>query len=102
MSTRIAVARTHDVPEGAGVVVEAGGKLVALFNDGGRFYALDNTCLHRGGPIGQGDLDEGIVTCPWHGWQYDVATGRHILDRSIGLRSYPVVIEEGRIHLEID
>ena len=49
---------------------------VALFNIGGRFYAISNTCAHEGGPLSQGVLEKTIVTCPWHGWQYDVRNSR--------------------------
>ncbi|MCH7824760.1 MAG: Rieske (2Fe-2S) protein [Acidobacteria bacterium] len=75
MSDFISVAKLTDVPSGEGRVVEAGGVAIALFNVDGTFHALDNTCLHRGGPLGDGVCADGTVTCPWHGWQYDMATG---------------------------
>ena len=49
---------------------------VALFNIDGRFYAISNMCAHEGGPLSQGALEKTIVTCPWHGWQYDVRNGK--------------------------
>jgi len=64
---RTKIAETKDLPPGSGTIVEAGGRTLALFNVDGTFYAIDNTCLHRGGPLGEGDLDDTIVTCPWHG-----------------------------------
>jgi nitrite reductase/ring-hydroxylating ferredoxin subunit len=93
MAHYVRVAGASDVPPGSGAVVDAGGRAVALFNVGGRFYALDNTCLHRGGPVGEGDLDGTIVTCPWHGFQYDVTTGRNVFDPEVGLETYPVRVE---------
>ena len=48
------------------------GRVIALFNVDGTFYALDGVCPHQGGPLGQGTLEGCIVTCPWHGWQFDV------------------------------
>ncbi|MBI2461390.1 MAG: Rieske 2Fe-2S domain-containing protein, partial [Candidatus Rokubacteria bacterium] len=69
------VAEIADLAPGQGRVVEVEGKAIALFNVDGAFYAIDNTCLHRGGPLGEGELDGAVVTCPWHGWCYDVTTG---------------------------
>jgi nitrite reductase/ring-hydroxylating ferredoxin subunit len=86
----VRVASVVDVPPGAGKVVHAGGKALALFNVDGTFYALDNTCLHRGGPVGEGDLDGVVVTCPWHGFQYDVTTGKNVFDPEVGLQTFPV------------
>jgi nitrite reductase (NADH) small subunit/3-phenylpropionate/trans-cinnamate dioxygenase ferredoxin subunit len=93
----VVVARAEDVPPGTGAVVEAGGRALALFNVGGSFYALDNTCLHRGGPVGEGELDGTVVTCPWHGFQYDVTTGRNVFDPDVGLRSFEVLVSEGDV-----
>ena len=91
----VRVASVADVEPGTGKVVEAGGRAVALFNVDGTFYAIDNTCLHRGGPVGEGDLDGVVVTCPWHGFQYDVTTGRNVFDPEVGLATYPVrVVDE--------
>ena len=97
MPTFVAVARAEDVPAGTGKVVRAGDKLLALFNVGGTFYALDNVCLHRGGPVGEGDLDGDIVTCPWHGFQYDVRTGRNVFDPSVGLETFPAEVRAGEV-----
>ncbi len=101
MSLLVTVARASELAPGEGKVVEAGGKLFALFNVDGAFYAVDNTCLHRGGPIGEGDLEGTTLTCPWHGWQYDVTTGRHLLDPTVGLRTYPVTVEDGEVRIEV-
>ena len=69
------VAGVDDLKDGEGKVCQANGKQIALFKHGGNFFALDNTCLHRGGPLGEGMLDGDSVVCPWHGWQYDLKTG---------------------------
>lgn len=95
------VAKVEDVPPGSGAVVDARGRALALFNVEGAFYALDNTCLHRGGPVGDGDLDGTVVTCPWHGWQYDVTTGRNVFDREIGLQAYPVRVVAGEVQVAL-
>ena len=57
MASFVKVAKVADVPEGSAKLVEAGGKQIALFNAGGKFYAIDNTCKHRGGPLAEGELD---------------------------------------------
>jgi nitrite reductase/ring-hydroxylating ferredoxin subunit len=93
----VRVAAVGDVPPGTGAVVEANGRRVALFNVDGAFYALDNTCLHRGGPVGEGDLDGVVVTCPWHGFQYDVTTGRNMFDPQVGLQTFPTRVEDGDV-----
>jgi len=68
--------------------VQVGSTAVALANVGGSFYAVNNTCLHRGGPLGEGPLEGKVVTCPWHGWQYDVTTGKTIMNPNAGVACY--------------
>ena len=60
-------ANLSEVPAGTIKEVQLGGKAVALANVGGTFYAINGTCLHRGGPLGQGLVEGTVVTCPWHG-----------------------------------
>ena len=101
MADYVTVALVDDVPPGTGKVVQAGGRLLALFNVEGRFYALDNTCLHRGGPVGEGDLDGTVVTCPWHGFQYDVTTGRNVFDPDVGLETFPLRVADGEVQIAV-
>lgn len=95
----VRVAAVADVAPGTGAVVQADGRAIALFNVDGSFYAMDNTCLHRGGPVGEGDLEGVVVTCPWHGFQYDVTTGRNILDPDVGLETFEVRVEDGDVYV---
>ena len=69
------VASVEQVAPGQGKICEVGDHQVALFNVAGKIVACNNVCPHRGGPLGEGDLAGTIVTCPWHGWQFDVVTG---------------------------
>ncbi len=101
MADFVRVAAVDDVPPGSGKVVHAGGRLLALFNVDGAFYALDNTCLHRGGPVGEGDLEGVVVTCPWHGFQYDVTTGRNVFDPEVGLETFPVRVADGAVEIAV-
>jgi len=73
-------ANLSEVPSGTIKEVQVGGKPVALANVAGTFYAINGTCLHRGGPLGQGVLEGTVVTCPWHGWQFDVTTGKAVMN----------------------
>ena len=91
--TQVRVASKAEIPVGGSKVVEAGGKTIALFNSGGMFYAIDNTCVHRGGPLGEGNLTGTTVTCPWHGWEYDVASGVCQTDPSTKVQAFSVKVE---------
>jgi nitrite reductase/ring-hydroxylating ferredoxin subunit len=88
----IRTAKTAEIPPGTIREFQVEGKAVALANVGGKFYAINNTCLHRGGPIGQGPLAANLVTCPWHGWQYDVTNGKVNQNPAVGVDCYPVEV----------
>ncbi len=75
------VASTADLAPGAAKCVEVAGKKIALFNLEGSFYAIDDTCTHRGGPLSEGEVSGEEVTCPWHGAIYNIKTGA-VLGRS--------------------
>src|SRR4029078_1543856 len=75
MGEFVRVAGTAAVKPGSGIVAEVNGKILAVFSVDGAFHVIDNTCIHRGGPLGEGDLVGHVVTCPWHGWEYDVRSG---------------------------
>ncbi len=93
MADFVRVAGTSDIAPGSGMVAEANGQSIAVFNVDGTYYAIDNTCVHRGGPLGEGDLDGEVVTCPWHGWQFNVKTGVSVNNPSACVKSYPVKVE---------
>src|SRR5437762_5881992 len=89
----VKVAGAGDVAPGSGVVAEVKGQSVAVFNVDGTYYAIDNTCVHRGGPLGEGELEGDIVTCPWHAWQYNVRTGVSTTNSSASVKTYQVKVE---------
>ncbi|HJR18612.1 MAG TPA: Rieske 2Fe-2S domain-containing protein [Actinomycetota bacterium] len=101
MPEYVRVAAVDDVPPGSGKVVHAAGRALGLFNVEGAFYAIENTCLHRGGPVGEGDLEGVVVTCPWHGFQYDVTTGRNVFDPEVGLETFPVRVSDGEVEVAV-
>ncbi len=88
----IRTAKTAEIPSGTIREFQVDGRAIALANVGGKFYAINNTCLHRGGPIGQGPLQGNVVTCPWHGWQYDVISGKVNQNPAVGVDCYPVEV----------
>jgi nitrite reductase (NADH) small subunit len=93
MGEFVRVTGTTDVKSGQGIVVEVNGKTLAVFNVDGAFHAIDNTCIHRGGPLGEGDLEGSVVTCPWHGWQYDVTTGACVANPAAKVERYEVQVD---------
>ena len=99
--TRVRVAGAGDVKPGEGRVVDVAGRTVALFNVAGRYYAIDNACPHRGGPLGEGDLDGGVVACPWHAWRWDVTTGANTNNPAVKVACFAVIEEGGGIFVEV-
>lgn len=95
------VADAADVPPGQGRVVDVAGRSLALFNTGSGYYAMDNACVHRGGPLGEGDLDGTTVTCPWHGWRWSVVTGENANNPSVKAACYPVTLVEGQVWVDL-
>lgn len=86
-----------DLPVGEAKEVVADGKIFAVFNVDGEFRVLDGICPHAGGPLGKGELSNGIVTCPWHGWQFDTQSGQHCLSETICQPAYPVEVVDGQV-----
>jgi nitrite reductase/ring-hydroxylating ferredoxin subunit len=93
----VTVARADEIPPGSARVVRAGEVELALYNVDGDFHATQSQCLHLKGPLGDGELEGPVVTCPWHGWQYDVRTGENEFDRALQLQSFEVVVEDGDV-----
>lgn len=101
MADFVRVASLADLGEGECRPVEVGGKTIALFNVGGTVFALDNTCAHQGGPLGEGMLEGDVVTCPWHLWEYNVRTGEKVGTPSIKVETYPVQVEGNDIKVAV-
>jgi len=101
MSKLIRVAAVDEIPTGTGKEVLAGERILALYHVEGGFYALDGICPHAGGPLGEGALQGKIVTCPWHGWQFDVTTGQHCLNNHLKHPSFPVIVDGGEVFVEL-
>lgn len=101
MTQRVRIASTTDVPSGEGREFVAGGRIVALFHTQDGFHAMDGICPHAGGPLAQGRMNGCVVTCPWHGWQFDVTTGRHCLNAQLQHPSFPVTVENNDVFVDL-
>jgi nitrite reductase (NADH) small subunit len=95
------VAKVEEVPAGSARVVRAGERELALYNVAGGFYASQSECLHLKGPLGHGRLDGCVLSCPWHGWQYDVRTGENEFDPALVLETFEVVVEDGEVKVAL-
>jgi nitrite reductase/ring-hydroxylating ferredoxin subunit len=95
------VGQTADIPEGERKIVQVDNLSIGVFHHQGNWYALRNSCLHRGGPVATGRLQGDTLTCPWHGYQYNLTNGELLTDPKARLDMYPVVVRNGEIHLQI-
>jgi 3-phenylpropionate/trans-cinnamate dioxygenase ferredoxin component len=102
MATFVKVARSDELASGQSKLVEVNHKRIALFNADGRYYAVDDTCPHRGGPLSEGELEGGAVVCPWHGALFDLATGAvKRFPAAVGVATYEVRVEGGEIAIAV-
>ena len=76
-------------------------RVICIANVEGKITAMDNVCLHRGGPLGQGVIDEGKLVCPWHGWTFDPTTGEALHNRDAKVAVYPIKVENGDVLIEL-
>jgi nitrite reductase/ring-hydroxylating ferredoxin subunit len=97
----VRVASVSEIPAGTGKAVQANGRAVALFNVDGVFHAIDGTCPHQGGPLGEGYLKGTVVTCPYHFWQFDVVTGRAPDFPQASIATFPVTVEGDDVFVEV-
>ena len=102
MAKLIKIADTTDLAPGQATAFTVEGQRIALFNVEGTYYAIDDTCTHRGGPLSEGDVQGTKVTCPWHGADFDLKTGTVLgPPAQKGVPSYKVVVEGDEIKVEI-
>lgn len=95
------LARIDELPEGSLLEVLDGDKAYALCNVAGQVRAMWGICPHHGGPLGQGAFDGGVVTCPWHAWEFDSANGECVFNRDLKIPTYPVRVEAGDILVDL-
>jgi len=89
----VKVCSKSEIKSGSGKVVEVNGNEVAVLNDNGKFFAIENNCAHMQGHLGEGSCENEKVTCPWHGWSYDLKTGKNTFNENVKLKIYEVKIQ---------
>ena len=101
MGEFVKVARANEIAPGQARLVNVKGKEIALFNVDGAYFALENACTHEEGPLAEGDVEGYEVTCPWHGWQYDVTTGQHCLAPRIRQDRFDVEVRGDDLYITL-
>lgn len=101
MANWVRVGSIIDFPPETAREVVAADRIVAIFHVGGEFYALDGICPHQGGPLGQGVLTGCVVTCPWHGWQFDVRTGQHQINATLTHPRFDVMVDGDNLLVDV-
>ena len=98
----VRVAATAEIPVGQGALVDVGGVTLALFNaGGGRFHATSPVCPHEDGPLAEGWIEGDAVVCPWHGFDFELGTGRCRVDEGLAITVYPVRVTGGDIEVDL-
>ena len=97
----VSVALLSQLAPGSVIEAAVGDSLYAICNVDGRVYALAGVCPHRGGPLGQGAINGGNLTCPWHAWEFDCRTGAHDYNPAVVAPTFPVQIVGDRILIDI-
>jgi len=97
----IPVGKRSSLPADSVMEVMIGEQPYAICNSGGAITALNGICPHQGGPLGQGQLYEGLIVCPYHGWEFDCRTGECAIDPAKRVETYEVTIQGGDILLQV-
>jgi nitrite reductase (NADH) small subunit len=95
------IARVGEIPEGQGRFFEVNGHAIAVFLEGGSYYAIDDTCPHQGAPLSDGIVFDKSVTCTWHGWRFDLRDGRWLDNPKIRIHTYPVRVVGDEIQVGV-
>jgi nitrite reductase (NADH) small subunit len=102
MAAFIKVAMSNELAPGQAKKVEVNGKTIALFNLGGSYHAIDDTCTHRGGPLSEGEVQGDVVTCPWHGATFKIPSGEVLSPPArAGVASYPTRVNGSDVEVEL-
>ena len=102
MSEFISVADVASLPPGHRRTVHVRGREFAVFNVAGEFFAIDNTCPHKGGPLGAGLVKDTRVFCPMHGWEFEIKTGACVTRADRPVKSYPTQVRDGQVQICIE
>lgn len=102
MAEWVEVAEANELSEESALEVVVGGRIIAIFRHNGELFALDGMCAHQGGPIAKGMVSDGCVTCPWHGWQYELATGIQTVNRQPLQERFEVRVRGEKLEVKIE
>jgi len=91
-----------DLEIGKSAIIEVGDKEIALFNYKGNFSAIDNTCPHRGAPLGEGRIEEGILICPNHEWRFELKSGWCPQNPELSTEVYPIKVHDEKIYIRLE
>jgi nitrite reductase (NADH) small subunit len=95
------VCGSTELAEGKSFEIAIGNEVIAVIRHEGVLHALDGVCMHQGGPLARGKFANGTVTCPWHGWQYELATGNHAITCKAMLKTYQIQEIDGVIEIDL-
>ncbi|MEQ1827113.1 MAG: Rieske (2Fe-2S) protein [Pirellula sp.] len=95
------ICESSELSEGQSMEVLDRENVIAIFRHGGVLYAIDGICMHQGGPLARGKLMDGTVVCPWHGWQYELASGNHAPTCKPMLNTYRIQESDGIIEVDV-
>ncbi|MEQ8786135.1 MAG: Rieske (2Fe-2S) protein [Pirellulaceae bacterium] len=95
------VAKVGDIPEGTGQAFAVSGRMVAVFNEAGKYSAIDDFCPHMGASLAGGHVQQGVVTCPWHAWRFDICDGTWCDNPKIKIDAFEVRVEGDEIQVRV-
>ena len=98
----VKVMSEEDLPIGKSAIISAGEDEIALFNYKGKYYAVANKCPHRGAPLGEGRIEEGIVICPNHEWRFKLENGANMQNPELFIPTYPVKVKNENIYIGLE
>ncbi len=102
MSQLINAAKVSELQPGQAKTIAAGDREIAVFNVEGKFFAIDNHCPHRGGPLADGVVEGNNVVCPWHGWRFDLTTGVSPVVKTASVEKFEVVVEGDDVKVKVN
>lgn len=95
------VAKVGDILPGQGQAYAVGGRMVAIFNEDGKYFAIDDFCPHMGASLAGGHLEEGEVTCPWHAWRFCIHDGKWCDNPKVKVDAFEVRVEGDQIEVKV-
>ena len=96
------VMKCDDLEIGKSAIISLGDKEIALFNYKGKYYAIENVCPHKGAPLGEGRIEEGVLICPNHEWRFELSSGQCPQNPELQTEVYPIKIHEGKIYIRLE